>query len=237
LIKLLLIRIDHILFIKITIFVEQKIPIKLENISVERSFRYAMTEATQHTKTLVYLLHGYGQLATYFIRKTEGISRETTTFVAPEGMHRFYLQGTAGRVGASWMTKEAREIDIHENTLALDQLHEKLLKRLQPERIIVIGFSQGGATAARWIINGKIEVDTFVSWASVFPPDLTFPDDQLSMKTKKRYFVVGNADPYFDEATVEMATIAYEQLGFEVLRFEGNHDLDKQLIEQLIANK
>jgi len=209
----------------------------LENITVERSFRYALTEATQRTKTLVYLLHGYGQLATYFIRKTAGVSSETTTFIAPEGMHRFYLQGTEGRVGASWMTREARELDIHENTVALDKLHASLVKRFNPERIIIIGFSQGGATAARWIVNGKIEVDTFVSWASVFPPDLTFPDTTLRTRTKKRYFVVGNADPYFDEASTEIASKAYADLGFDILQFEGGHDLDKNTLEQLILGK
>ena len=30
-------------------------------------------------------------------------------------MHRFYLEGSSGRVGASWMTKEAREDDKKEN--------------------------------------------------------------------------------------------------------------------------
>ena len=34
------------------------------------------------------------------------------TIIAPQGLHKFYLEGTSGRVGASWMTKENREDDI-----------------------------------------------------------------------------------------------------------------------------
>lgn len=193
-----------------------------------------MRKADSSTETLVYLLHGYGQLAEYFIRKVQDVLPETVTFVAPEGMHRFYLNGTSGRVGASWMTKEARELDIRENTEMLDQLHEQLLAELQPQRVIVIGFSQGGATAARWIINGHSHIDAFISWASVFPADVAFPTEILSGKVTQRLFVVGSADPYFDETAAAESLKAYEQLGFETIRFDGGHDLDTALVEQLI---
>src|SRR5690554_3872961 len=43
-------------------------------------------------------------------------------------MHRFYRKGTQGRVGASWMTKEARLDDIEDNHKYLDKLAEHLLK-------------------------------------------------------------------------------------------------------------
>lgn len=203
------------------------------SIQVERSFRYALRKAEQRTQTLVYVLHGYGQLAEYFIRKVKDILPETVTFVAPEGMHRFYLNGTSGRVGASWMTKEARELDIRENTEMLDRLHARLLDEFQPEKVIVIGFSQGGATAARWMANGNSTADAFVSWASVFPPDVAFPTS-TDEKAGNHVFVVGDEDPYFDAQAVAETSEAYRQLGFEIVRFNGGHDLDAQLIQQLI---
>jgi predicted esterase len=208
--------------------------IESASIRVERTFRYAIRKASGTTHTLVYLLHGYGQLAEYFIRKIQEASPEITTFVAPEGMHRFYLEGSSGRVGASWMTKEARETDIRENTEILDRLHDQLLAEYQPKRVIVIGFSQGGATAARWIANGNITADVFVSWASVFPPDLSFPTETLAEKAHQRYFVLGTEDPYFDERAAEEAMTDYAALGFKTVRFEGGHELNALIIEQLI---
>lgn len=204
-------------------------------IRVERSFRYSVLEAEEHTHLLVYLLHGYGQLAEYFIRKAEGIERKNVTFVAPEGMHRFYLNGTSGRVGASWMTREARELDIAENTENLDRLHNHLSVVYQPKKVLLIGFSQGGATAARWLANGQSPFDAFVSWASVFPPDVAFPETGFAPAVPC-YFVIGNDDPYFSADARDEAISAYEQLGFRILRFDGKHDLDKTVITSLISS-
>lgn len=210
--------------------------ITTEHISVERSMRYSLRRASKETKILVYVLHGYGQLASYFLRKLDTVLPETVTFVAPEGMHRFYLQGNSGRVGASWMTKEARELDIAENTRALDRLHGELTETFRPEKILVIGFSQGGATATRWIANGVIRPNGFVSWASVFPPDIaTIATEELNPMMKK-WFVLGTEDPYFDVTNAELACADYETKQFTVLRFEGQHDLNAPLVEQLIMN-
>lgn len=209
--------------------------ITTENIPVERSMRYSLRKASKETETLVYALHGYGQLASYFLRKLETILPETVTFVAPEGMHRFYLQGNSGRVGASWMTKEARELDILENTLALDRLHLELMKTFHPKKILVIGFSQGGATATRWIANGSIRPNGFVSWASVFPPDIASIADEELDGTMKKWFVLGTEDPYFDVNSAESACNDYREKHFEVLRFDGQHDLNASLVEQLIV--
>jgi len=204
-------------------------------VDVTRSLRYAIRNAASTPVHLIYLLHGYGQLAHYFLRKVEHLFPENVCFVAPEGMHRFYQSGTAGRVGASWMTREARELDITENTHALNKLHEQLEATLQPQKIIVIGFSQGGATAARWIADGKVNTDCFISWASVYPPDLGFPE-QATFQPSKNLFVLGTSDQFFNEEAVEQASKDYLQRGFEIVRFEGGHDLDAAVLEHLIQS-
>lgn len=203
-------------------------------VTVERALRYAIRNADTQPLHLVYILHGYGQLAQYFLKKVETILPGNICFVAPEGMHRFYLNGTSGRVGASWMTREARELDIAENTSSLDTLHRHMLEQLKPEKITVVGFSQGGATAARWIANGGIRPDCFISWASVFPPDLDFPS-QAVFHPIATTFVVGNNDVFFNEAAVEQACKEYRDRGFSIMRFEGGHDLDANILEQLIS--
>lgn len=207
--------------------------LKQELIPVERSMRYTLREANNATETLVYLLHGYGQLTEFFLRKVADLLPDTVTLVAPEGMHRFYLEGTAGRVGASWMTKEMRETDILENTHSLDTLHGKLVQQFQPKKTLVIGFSQGGATATRWIANGKISPDGFVSWASVFPPDISNTAG-FGNKQFKKWFVLGNEDPYFTVESAAECCRFYAESGFEILRFDGAHVLDQTVVEQII---
>ena len=118
-------------------------------LTANKTFRYEVSSDVQDHDTVLYVLHGYGQQAQYFIRKFRA-QFDKLLVVAPEGMHRFYLQGSAGRVGASWMTKEAREDDIQDNIQWLEQLDATITKIYRPQRKIILGFSQGGATAARW---------------------------------------------------------------------------------------
>jgi hypothetical protein len=76
-------------------------------LSIEKTIRYFTIGDIEKAKYLLIALHGYGQLSSYFGKKFEDLPNEFF-IVIPEGMHRFYLDGTSGRVGASWMTKEAR---------------------------------------------------------------------------------------------------------------------------------
>lgn len=203
---------------------------------VKRTLRYVTRPAIDETEYLVYLLHGYGQLAEYFIQKIEGILPQNVCFIAPEGMHRFYLKGTSGRVGASWMTKEARELDIAENSQMLFELHEHILTEIQPKKIIVLGFSQGGATASRWLANSVIQADALVLWASVFPSDVSIVSQESNSLTEKNIFVLGSDDEYFVGENATAMCSEYEKMGFEVERFTGRHDLNTNLLERIIQS-
>ncbi|MNJ86007.1 Serine hydrolase (FSH1) [compost metagenome] len=195
-------------------------------IDVSSSLRYRIIPSRSETKHLVYILHGYGQLVEYFCQKFTDLNPDDTAFVFPEGRHRFYLRGTSGRVGASWMTKEWREEDIRLNILALDLLHEKMLKSCTPEKITVLGFSQGGATAARWLANGNVLCDHFISWASVYPPDLAVEDHRNL--ARKNTFVLGTEDEFFPKPDQEILISDYQSKGIEIIRFEGTHDIHKE---------
>ena len=67
---------------------------------------------TAETKELWLGLHGYGQLVQFFSRHFRDLANLHRAFIFPQGPHKFYLEGVHGRVGASWMTKEDRLVDI-----------------------------------------------------------------------------------------------------------------------------
>ena len=50
---------------------------------------------SEKTKEIWFIIHGYGQLAQYFIRHFSHFDPETTLVAAPEGLSRFYLEGTS----------------------------------------------------------------------------------------------------------------------------------------------
>jgi predicted esterase len=180
----------------------------------------------------LYVLHGHGQQAQYFIRKFRSFF-DKVLVVAPEGMHRFYLQGASGRVGASWMTKEAREDDISDNLHWLNELDAHISERFQPTKKIVLGFSQGGATAARWYHLGKGNIDAMILWACVFPPDLS-PEDEIN-EAENQYFVIGDEDEYYDSTSQSSLIEFYDDKGFTTHSFHGKHDIEVKTLETILS--
>ena len=200
-------------------------------LAVSKKMRYYTLGNAKKADTLLIALHGFGQLSKFFIKKFEFLP-ENYLILAPEGMHRFYLQGNSGRVGASWMTKEARELDIEENTIALKTLLEKVKNEKQFSKIILLGFSQGGATAARWYFSDDEQFDHLILWASVFPPDLEKPALETN---SKNYFVLGNQDEYYSEAQQLSQIAAYKEIGFNTIHFEGKHDIQQATLSELLS--
>ncbi len=191
-----------------------------------KNYRYYLSGDLTHSKVLWVVLHGYGQLPFYFQRKFQSLG-DGHCVLAPEGPHRFYLEGTSGRVGASWMTKEDRLTDINDNNLWLAALVEQF--RSSVEKVVLLGFSQGGATAARLYISRSDLFHHLVLWASVFPPDL---QQQAEFSGKENYFLLGDEDPYFSQEQQNAQLQEYQNKGFHTILFHGNHDIsEKPLLE------
>lgn len=121
-------------------------------------------------KTFWIVLHGYGYLAEFFIKKFEPVANNETCIIAPEALSRFYLNGFSGRIGANWMTKLQRKEEIIDYTNYLQLLYETVILDIKHENIKVniVGFSQGGATAIRWFAAKKINCSNFIMWANFF---------------------------------------------------------------------
>ena len=202
-----------------------------QHFSFEQTRRYYQNDLEGKRHILI-ALHGYGQLAQFFYRKFTFLS-ENWGLIIPEGPHRFYLEGSAGRVGASWMTKEWREQDITDNNAYLYQLIEKVRRDNPQATLHLLGFSQGGATAARFYQQFPELVSQLILWASVFPPDI---EKQGVPKVRKLDFVLGKQDPYFDLKSIELALEEYDNLGFLNYTFEGGHDIDQQTLLAVLNN-
>ncbi|MDX1447070.1 alpha/beta hydrolase [Lishizhenia sp.] len=207
----------------------------MENIlRAQKSYRYYVEGNPATAKHLIFILHGYGQLSKFFIRKFQTLVDEDTAIIAPEGMHRFYLKGSSGRVGASWMTKEAREDDIADNLIFLDDVYNNV-KASHNQKLTLLGFSQGGATAARWHQMGQVKFNNFVLWASVFPPDLKGLEQDSSFANSNNFFLVGDNDEFLDVEKIEAVKSDFEDklLNFTFIHFEGDHNIFPSPLNEL----
>ncbi len=201
----------------------------------QKTFRYFTHGDSSKAKYILYVLHGYGQLAEFFIRNFQSLNSDYFV-IAPEGMHRFYLQGSSGQVGASWMTKEARNQDIQDTTSWLDQLDHEMNLNFTFEKKIILGFSQGGATAARWSNLGKIKADSIIYWASVFPPDLENNNLKEPKLKEENYFIIGDNDEYYSKQESEKTIKDYQEKGFKTILFKGKHEINTATLNLVLNN-
>ena len=195
-----------------------------EKISVPKTARYFVLKPEEVTSVLI-VVHGYRQLAENFIKKFESLTEDGVMVVAPEGLHRFYIEGYSGNVGASWMTKEARLDDIADHVKFLDMMISSL--DLPEVPIYVLGFSQGGPTVCRWLAASEIEVEKLILHSTVFPNDFLFDENREWLSRLSIYALFGNSDQFASEKTIstKMDWLAEQDVNPTLLRFVGGHEI------------
>ena len=205
-------------------------------ISVPLNCRYFQLKAEGQARAHWYVLHGYGQLARYFIKKFTKLSANGIHVTAPEGLHRFYLEGSSGRVGASWMTKEDRETDIANYIQVLNALHHNNERANDKLERVLFGFSQGCATAMRWLCLGDVSFDHVIMWAGSFPTDLPLGEVKAKLKNTKLTLVIGDDDEFIkSQHIIELQDLLDQaNIEYDLLRFQGGHHIDEFTLLKLI---
>jgi len=208
-----------------------------KDFKIERTARYYLSnEPSSLQPYLCFVLHGYGQHSEFFLRKFEKAQRSDILFVAPEGLHRFYLQGSSGRVGSSWMTKEDRLNDIDDYCEMLDQVAAMIMEHQRFEKVAIFGFSQGVATACRWANSTNLKFETLINWAGAFPPDLDFETALENFRPKELHMLCGDDDEFISEQRLEEHLNFLKEKGLhpKLHRFEGKHDIYEAPLKALL---
>jgi predicted esterase len=204
--------------------------------------RYHTAGNKETAQEIWFVLHGYGQLAQFFIRKFSILTERKIFLIAPEALSRFYLedvtkraQGGSSRVGASWMTREERLTDITNYLNFLDAIYKEELANVS-RPITILGFSQGAATASRWVTSGSILFNRLIIWGGIFPPDLDFTASKDILKDKDTFFVIGKDDPFMQEERSDEMKQLSEKLGIQprIIQYPGKHDIDEEGLQEII---
>lgn len=209
-----------------------------QNIQVRRTARYFTSGCKpEEAKEIWFLLHGYTNSAKAFLEKFTELDNGERLLVAPEGLSRFYTRGYNGPVGASWMTSEDRENEISDYVNYLDELLTRLYPHgLQGRKLIILGFSQGASTAARWAVMGEAKPDALILMGGKLPPDL--PDEQIkkSLQNIPLVMIVGRNDQFIDEALIEVKRERMQslQLNFHIHTFVGRHEVKMQPLNEIM---
>ena len=221
--------------------------IRTESLAVRRTALVAMLgpegRALGGVRELWYVLHGYAMRAAAFLEDFRAVADESRLLVAPEALSRFY-DGTLAPgahknapVVASWMTREERESEIADYLAYLDAVHAMLTARLggAAANVTVLGFSQGGATAARWVASGRVNAARLVMWGSALPPELDLAEPGSALRSAETVFVVGAQDGFVTPKIVAAEVERMRAASFPCvqLSFDGGHRLDDEVLRRL----
>ena len=189
------------------------------------------------TTDIWFVLHGYGQLSQYFIKKFEGLNQRTQCIIAPEGLSRFYLNGFSGRVGATWMTKEDRLTDINNYLRYLNAIYQQELEAVDLSTMTVhlLGFSQGTATVTRWALQPQIQCDHLILWAGMLPHDMDLQVGSQKLKDKLLTLVYGDQDEFVTKERLDQQKemLSSMELKAEKIVFAGGHDIDQPTLMKI----
>jgi predicted esterase len=202
---------------------------------IPKTARYfTLGELNENTETVWFVIHGYGQLAEYFIKKFAVLDDGKTVIIAPEALSKFYLKDFTGRVGATWMTREDRENEITDYINYLDLVYDTVLpeKTNKSLKINILGFSQGTATVARWCMNGHIQYDRMIIWAGYFGNGIRDVIDSEKVRDKEMVLCYGKEDVFLKQIDIQQYEhdILLAIPHIKVYTFEGGHAIDEELL-------
>jgi predicted esterase len=208
------------------------------HITVPRTARYITLGEIESAEEVWFVLHGYSMLAASFLRWFEPVARPGRLLVAPEALSRAYVEEKGiRRVGASWMTKEDRDAEIEDYVRYLDLMGSRVLAGVPGKpRIEIHGFSQGTATACRWVSFGHLQAERLMLWSGLVPPDLPLDRYGPVLDRNGLELAFGSRDSFIHTADVdrEQARLAAAGLTPRIHRFEGGHRVDRGTLESLI---
>lgn len=203
------------------------------HLGVTRTARYFTLGDPARAEHVWFALHGYGQLASALIGYLATLDTGSRLIVAPEALSRFYLDEGRGPIGASWMTKEDREQEIADYVRYLDAVYGEVRARVPATaRSYLLGFSQGVATAGRWLDRGTTRHHGYCFWAGSLPAELDLSIPPPALAHRRVALVVGNKDEFLPKDWLDTEGRRLGPVAGEVRQypFHGGHRLDRTVL-------
>lgn len=214
------------------------------HLKVSRTARYLIIgEPSREITDVWFVCHGYGQLASDFITEFEVIAASHRLIVAPEALSRFYLSegtgfhGPDAKIGATWMTRADRENEIADYVAYLDDLYDYVFTMCDRSRVrvTVLGFSQGGATANRWVTRGRVKTDRLLMWGALLASDSDLNQAAAFFRDVELTIIYGTRDQYAEEGMMEKYEKLLRDSGipYSLVTFDGGHRMDRLTLQRL----
>lgn len=212
-------------------------PIESHTWTTPRTVPWFVVDGGGPVRTVVVVLHGLGQRAGDLARQLQPAATPGTVLVLPEGLSRSLPRPGAARAGASWSTGEDEPHDLHDNLRWLSDLALELDRRWPDARRVLVGFSQGGLTASRWLAHAPRPWTRVVLWGSAVARDVDLAAFRAGLADAELVVAVGDADPYVtpEAAASVRARLDGGGLPWRLHRYAGAHEIPVDALLQVLS--
>lgn len=202
-----------------------------KSIQIKRTAHYHIQEG-KGNKRLLYVIHGYAQLAEDFLGEFKELQDLDLVIVAPEGISKFYNKEK--KAVASWMTSHEREDEIKDYVAYLNQLHEEISKNYNFKEVAVLGFSQGTSTCLRWLCESKTSFCHAHICSGAVPAEIE-KGDLDHLKDCQFHYYWGDDDRFIDQSKADDQIHRFSQLveQLDVIHFPGKHVVSQECKEKI----
>lgn len=209
-----------------------------KSIKVSKTAHYYYQIPEKEVKKILFVLHGYAQLASDFIKEFDYLKSSSILVVAPEALSKFYNKHH--QPVANWMTSYEREDEIEDYITYLKRVEAEIFEEFGTKEKLALGFSQGVSTLFRWLKHTEVKAAQIYACSGSIPPELTLDDAKAFQKSQITYY-------YGDNDRLLPVKSALKQIDFlnslsvqlTAVAFSGRHeisaitksDIEKQLIK------
>jgi len=185
--------------------------------------------------SLLLALHGWGQNCRRFLRDFAPLKERNIVVVAPQAPHQFYLDMATKKVGFNWLTIYDRQQAVLDNNNYLLRLLEVVQRQVpyHPERVVLLGFSQGSSVAYRFAVSGSVRPAGLISCCADLPRDVA-----LAMEGAVPFPVLlaqGNGDHLVPVEKLQEACAGLDNAGYnyETFTYDGGHRITPALVDKV----
>ncbi len=180
-------------------------------------------------------LHGFGQTAAEFTSELSALSRRGILLAVPQAPHHFYVNMTKRRVGFTWLTRFERDRTVADVVEYLGRFFDIVKQgfEIDPERVDVLGFSQGVSIAYRLWLLGRVPLRQLYACGGDLPPDV---EESLGRRPALPVRILhGKQDQL---VPLDRPRHAYESLrnssfDVEMHEYEAGHELSSEMIDEV----
>jgi len=204
-------------------------------ININKTAKYfTLGKFNENTKEVWFLLHGYAQTGEEFLNSFNRLLSDSNFLIAPEALNKFYFRGFSGKIGASWMTSEDREIEINDYLYYLNLLYDTF-DFPEGVKINLLGFSQGTATATRWFVSSRIKFEKIILWGGGIAKELIDKSNVEKFNSVSIKILHGDRDAFLIPQKLETLknVLTEAEIKYEIIEYKGKHEISPELFEKL----